>query len=134
MRTAKEITMMYWYGDHMSGWGYALGIISIILVWGVLIMAIIAAVRYPGRDRQEGPRRSRPRRHPSRPRLSRYSRNGSRGEIDADEYRQRLDILRQGTHAAAAGARSLTAQSSCACSTVPVRARCVPDRTSNRRW
>ena len=64
---------MYPYGEHMSGWGYALGIIGMVLFWAVLVLAIAAAVRYLDRKRRESfppP--------PRRPRLSRYSPNGSR--------------------------------------------------------
>jgi hypothetical protein len=32
--------MMYPYGEHMSGWGYALGIIGMVLFWAVLALAI----------------------------------------------------------------------------------------------
>jgi len=44
---------MYPYGEHMSGWGYALGIIGMVLFWAVLILAIAAAVRYLDRKRGE---------------------------------------------------------------------------------
>jgi hypothetical protein len=64
---------MYPYGEHMSGWGYALGIIGMLLFWAVLVLAIAAAVRYLDRN---AARASRPR--PCRPRLSRYSPNDSR--------------------------------------------------------
>ena len=65
--------MMYPYGEHMSGWGYALGIIGMVLFWAVLVLAIAAAVRYLDRKRSESfpPR-------PRRPRLNRCSPNGSR--------------------------------------------------------
>jgi hypothetical protein len=66
---------MYPYSDHISGWGYALGIIGMVLFWAVLVLAIAAAVRDLDRKRREGfPPRPRPR----RPRLSRCSPNGSR--------------------------------------------------------
>jgi putative membrane protein len=67
--------MMYPYGEHMSGWGYALGIIGMVLFWAVLVLAIAAAVRYLDRKRGES---FRPRPLPRRPRRSRYSPNGSR--------------------------------------------------------
>ena len=37
---------MYPYGEHMSGWGYALGIIGMVLFWTVLVLAIAAAVAF----------------------------------------------------------------------------------------
>jgi len=95
--------MMYSYGDHPSGWWYALGIISMILFWGVLVLAIAAAVRHLDRGRQG---RSSPER-PAPPTAEQVLADRfARGEIDADEYRQRLDTLRQSRHPAATGARS----------------------------
>ena len=44
---------MYPYGEHMSGWGYALGIIGMVLFWTVLVLAIAAAVRHLDRKRRE---------------------------------------------------------------------------------
>jgi hypothetical protein len=43
------ITMMYPYGGHMSGWGYALAITGTVLFGGVLVLAVALAVRYLGR-------------------------------------------------------------------------------------
>jgi putative membrane protein len=95
--------MMYTYGEHVSGWGYTLGIVSMILFWSLLVLAIAAAVRYLGRDRRE---RSSPAR-PAPPTAEQVlAERFARGEIDADEYRQRLDTLRQAGRSAPAGARS----------------------------
>jgi len=98
--------MMYWYGDHMSGWGYALGLVSIALFWGALILVIILAVRYLGRDRHEGYPAQPPAAASQPPTAEQLlAERFARGEIDADEYRQRLDTLRQGGRATAAGPR-----------------------------
>jgi len=88
---------MYPYGEHMSGWGYALGIIGMVLFWVVLVLAIAAAVRYLDRRRHET--------FPPRPPTAEQvlAERFARGEIDADEYRQRLDTLRQAGRSAAAG-------------------------------
>jgi len=96
---AEEIAMMYTYGEHMSGWGYALGTISMVLLWSLLVLAIAAAVRYLGRSRQES---SPPPASAEQVLAERFA----RGEIDADEYRQRLDTLRQARHPAPAGTGS----------------------------
>jgi putative membrane protein len=88
--------MMYSYADHMGGWWYALGIISMILFWGVLVVAMAAAVRHLGRDRHERfP--SGPPAPPSPPPTAEevLAERYARGEIDADEYRQHLETLRQ---------------------------------------
>ena len=90
---------MYPYGEHMSGWGYALGIIGMVLFWTVLVLAIAAAVRYLDRKRRE----SFPPPPPTAEQV--LAERFARGEIDADEYRQRLDTLRQAERSAAAGGR-----------------------------
>jgi putative membrane protein len=93
--------MMYLYGEHMSGWGYALGIIGMVLFWAVLVLAIAAAVRYLDRKRRESfPPPPLP---PTAEQV--LAERFARGEIDADEYRQHLDTLRQAERSAAAGAR-----------------------------
>lgn len=88
--------MMYWYGDHMSGWGYAFGIIGMILFWGVLILAVVALIRYVGRSREEQPPPPPPPAAPPQPPTAEQvlAERFARGEIDADEYRQRLETLR----------------------------------------
>jgi putative membrane protein len=92
---------MYPYGEHMSGWGYALGIIGMVLFWVVLVLAIAAAVRYLDRKRGE----SFPPPPPPPTAEQVLAERFARGEIDADEYRRRLDTLRQAGLSAAAGAR-----------------------------
>jgi len=93
--------MMYPYGEHMSGWGYALGIAGMILFWVVLVLAIAAAVRYL--DRKRGKNLPPPPPPPTAEQV--LAERFARGEIDADEYRQRLDTLRQAGRSGAAGAR-----------------------------
>jgi len=99
--------MMYWYGDHMTGWGYGLGIVSVVLFWGLLIVAVVAAIRYFGRSHPGGSPAEPPTptsQPPSAERL--LAERFARGEIDADEYRQRLETLREGERPATAGTRS----------------------------
>ena len=95
--------MMYPYGDHMSGWGYALGIIGMVLFWVVLVLAIAAAVRYLDRKRGESFPPTPPAPPPTAEQV--LAERFARGEIDADEYRQRLDTLRQAGRSAVAGVR-----------------------------
>lgn len=35
-----------WYGPGMGGWGYALMTVSTVLFWGLLILGIVALIRY----------------------------------------------------------------------------------------
>ena len=80
--------MMWWYGNDMNGWGYALMTVSMVLFWGLVAVAVIAMVRYFGR--QNGSVTARP--TPEQVLAERFA----RGEIDEVEYRERLDVLRGG--------------------------------------
>src|SRR5262245_34055803 len=86
----EGVTPMYWYGDHMNGWGYALMTLSMIIFWVLIIVGIVALVRYLSRSGQPSgvPPAGRP--TPDQVLAERFA----RGEIDEDEYRQRLDTLR----------------------------------------
>ncbi len=88
--------MMYWYGDHMSGWGYALGIIGMVLFWALLITAVVALIRYLGGGRGHEPPPPPPPPHATAEQM--LAERFARGEIDADEYRRRLDTLRMPSH------------------------------------
>jgi putative membrane protein len=93
---------MYGYGEHVSGWGYALGIVSMVLFWSLLILGIAAAARYLGRSRREPSSPARPG-PPTAEQV--LAERFARGEIDAEEYHQRLDALRQAGRPAPAEAR-----------------------------
>ena len=86
--------MMYWYGSGMSGWGYALMTVSMILFWGAVIFGIVLLVRYFGRSGQppaaRPPRSAEPPQSPERLLAERFA----RGEIGEEEYQQRLAVLR----------------------------------------
>lgn len=79
--------MMYW-GNGMGGWGYVLMTVSMLLFWGLLIAGIVLLVRYVGGDRRQPPlttARPDPR--------SLLAERFARGEINEDEYGQRLNVL-----------------------------------------
>ena len=83
--------MMYWYGSGLSGWGYALMTVSMILFWGAVIFGIVMLVRRFG-QRGQPPAEPRPLQFlesPERLLAERFA----RGEIDEEEYRQRLAVL-----------------------------------------
>ena len=80
--------MMYWYG----GGGYALMAIGTVLFWGAVIFGVVALVRH---GRQAGPRPAEPA-GPERLLAERFA----RGEIDEDDYYQRLTSLRAADPAA----------------------------------
>jgi putative membrane protein len=78
--------MMFWYG--MNGWGYALTTISMALLWALVILGVVALVRYLARDQQTTTRPT-----PQQLLADRFA----RGEIDEHEYHRRLDVLRAGS-------------------------------------
>jgi putative membrane protein len=82
--------MMNWYGNGMSGWGYALMTVSTTLFWGLLIVATIALVRYLRRTSQPAGNPPIHRSTPEQLLAERYA----RGEIDEEEYQRRMTTLR----------------------------------------
>ena len=86
--------MMYYNTDHMNGWGYGFMTVGTLLFWGLLIFAVYTLFRYFGSDPG---RSSAPAAPPSAPSASAeqiLAERFARDEIDAEEYRQRLDTLR----------------------------------------
>lgn len=79
---------MHWWYEGMGGWGWGLMTVSMVLFWVLLIVAIVALVRYLMRaEREKGSSAA-----DSAERLlaERYA----RGDIDAEQYRERLATLR----------------------------------------
>ena len=79
--------MMWWYGNGVSGWGMALMIIGTVLLWVVIILGVVALMRHL----TAGSRTTEHRPTPERLLAERFA----RGEIDEQEYHQRLDTLGQ---------------------------------------
>ncbi|WP_019926520.1 SHOCT domain-containing protein [Nocardia sp. BMG111209] len=80
--------MMFWYGHDMSGWGYGLMTIGMVVFWVLVIGGFAALVRYTaGPVPGNGPSHSGP--TPQQVLADRYA----RGEIDDEEYVRRLDTL-----------------------------------------
>ncbi len=84
------MTMMFWYGHGMGGWGYALMAIGNVVLWAVLLVAIVALIRYV--TRADGRGTGRPIAHRSAEQV--LADRFARGEIDEPEYRERLAVLR----------------------------------------
>jgi putative membrane protein len=82
---------MYWNGDHMGAWGYGFMTITTVLFWALLIIGVVALVRYLSRT---GRQNANPTQRPTPEQL--LAERFARGEIDAEEYRERLDTLRSG--------------------------------------
>ena len=84
--------MMFWYGNGMNGmngWGYGLMAVSMVLFWGLILYGAIAGVRYLAREDRPSPA-VRP--TPEQVLAERFA----HGAIDEQEYRQRLETLRDG--------------------------------------
>ena len=79
--------MMFWY-DHDMGWlGYTGMAIGMVLFWVLLIVGIVALVRFSTGDRQ--PRSFTPAPSPEQVLADRFA----RGEISETEFRDRLAVL-----------------------------------------
>jgi len=79
--------MMYWYGSGMSGWGYALMTISMVLFWGLVITtAVVVGRRFLREDRPLSEAPGTPE--------DVLAMRLARGEIDEDEYERRMATLR----------------------------------------
>ena len=82
--------MMMWYGSN-GGWGgWLLMTIAMVLFWALIITAVVLIVRYLVSQRLTGTSAVSAR-TPEEVLAERYA----RGEIDDDEYRRRLALLRQ---------------------------------------
>jgi putative membrane protein len=79
---------MWRYGDHMTGWGWGVMAIFMLLLLATVITAVVLIVqatgRERGRDREPGPSAT-----PEQVLAHRFA----RGEIDLLEYQSRLDGL-----------------------------------------
>ncbi|WP_043735016.1 SHOCT domain-containing protein [Nocardia asiatica] len=83
--------MMFWYGDDgMSGWGYGLMTVGMVLFWALVIAGVILTVRYLAQP--SAPAGGAPIVRPSAEQV--LAERFARGEIDADEYHRRLATLR----------------------------------------
>ncbi|MTE12493.1 SHOCT domain-containing protein [Nocardia aurantiaca] len=83
--------MMMWYGNGMSGWGYALMTIGMLIFWALVIGGLVTLVRYSGGAAPRGDAGAR--QTPQQILAERYA----RGEIDDEEYTRRLELLGTGT-------------------------------------
>ena len=81
---------MYWNSNHMNGWDWLAMSLSTFLVWALLIAVGVALFRtLNGIDAQTHTGAART--TPEQLLAERFA----RGELDEDEYRRRLAVLRQ---------------------------------------
>lgn len=81
---------MMWGNNGMNGWGFALMSVSTALFWLLVIAGIVLLVRYVGDHRPQAPDQSPRPVDAERILAERFA----RGEINDDEYRRRLEVLR----------------------------------------
>jgi putative membrane protein len=81
--------MMY-YGPGMGVWGYLLMTVNMLLFWGLVIAGIVVLVRYLGRSDRAAPGQPGQRTRAETILAERFA----QGEIDEEEYRRRLNVLR----------------------------------------
>ena len=80
---------MFWYDHDMGWWGYAGMGIGMVLFWVLLIVGIVALVKFVTGDR----RLEQPPTEPSAERI--LAARFARGEISETEYRERMAVLRE---------------------------------------
>jgi putative membrane protein len=72
-------------GYSMSGWAWLLMTLGMLGFWALVVVLAVALFRRPGRrDQQQGPGAE-----------EILAERLARGEIDADEYRQRLQTIHE---------------------------------------
>ena len=84
--------MMFWSDHDMGGWGYTGMVIGMVLFWALIIVGIIALIRFNTgtiRTVPQPPLQS-DEESPEKVLASRFA----RGEIEEPEYQQRLAVLR----------------------------------------
>ncbi|MEU2060562.1 SHOCT domain-containing protein [Streptomyces sp. NPDC013455] len=86
---------MFWYGHDVGGWGWFAMSMGMILFWALIIVAGVLLYRSLARTGENGDRAGSGLRGtaPEQVLAERFA----RGEIDEDEYRRRLTVLREGS-------------------------------------
>ena len=80
--------MMWDYGEHMSGWGWAVTGFGMLLFWGLVITAVVVAVQY---FRSPAPHYPDQADSPA----DILARRFARGEISEEEFLNRTKLLQE---------------------------------------
>ncbi|MGY5052250.1 SHOCT domain-containing protein [Streptomyces sp. 900105755] len=83
---------MLWYGHDPGGWSWMAMSVGMILFWAALVAVGVLLFRALSRSAGSGATATAPPTGPTPERL--LAERFARGEIDEDEYRRRLAVLR----------------------------------------
>jgi putative membrane protein len=83
-------------GYAISGWGWLLMTLGMLGFWALVAVLALALLRRPGQPDQQRQPDQQPRPNPEEVLAERLA----RGELDPDEYRQRLQTLQETTNRA----------------------------------
>ncbi|MER6030061.1 SHOCT domain-containing protein [Streptomyces sp. NPDC001851] len=86
---------MFWYGHGVGGWGWLAMSVGMLLFWILIIALGVLLYRSLARPGEGSDRAGsgQPGTSPEQLLAERFA----RGEIDEDEYRRRLTVLREGS-------------------------------------
>ena len=80
---------MMWWSDHGWGWWPLMPLVMLVF-WAAVIWLVVTVVRHASTPTSPP--------HATADAEQTLAERYARGEIDEDEYRHRLDVLRQATH------------------------------------
>lgn len=89
VRRRRRVHMMFWYGNGMSGWGYGVMGLGMIVFWVLLIALVLSVLRHNRAHHDD--RENRPGSFTADQLLAQRF---ARGEIDQPEYAARQAALR----------------------------------------
>ena len=81
-------------GYAMSGWGWLLMTLGMLGFWALVAVVAVTLLRRPGQPNQQRQPDQQPRLNPEEVLAQRLA----RGELDPEEYRQRLQALQETTN------------------------------------
>lgn len=83
-----------WNSGSMGAGGWVLMAVMMVVFWGGVVAIVFALIRYSASGRNDPPRTG----TTEDPALRVLEERFARGDIDADEYTKRRDILRPAEH------------------------------------
>ena len=99
-RSDRQEVVPMMNGYAMSGWGWLLMTLGMLGFWALVAVVTVALLRRPGQPDQEPPPHQQPQpdQQPRPGAEELLAERLARGELDPDEYRQRLQTLQETTN------------------------------------